>query len=317
MNLGRLSDRLEQLRNINLPRVKPMLIGGLAFVVVMMIMVIVSTKSPTKKVTVHKVNLLPGEAMPRSRPSLDYEFIKFDSIRIPNFSPIEQQVASRPAIEPVSLQQTTEPPRQIVSGVKNPTSGAQARGEKSFNEPIISLEPRTISQNPNMIVTNNLADGGGMGGSGSPVFTGMQAALIKVILPNRTPVANGSLVEARVLRDSNWGNVFIPKRTKLIGVASLMNLRVHIDFQEIYINNTSRSCRGRAYDLKRLQGLAYSPVSSEAKRVLLEELRDAVAGVPVLGRVANRAAYSANYYDQEASVLDEGLEFYVLIESIY
>jgi hypothetical protein len=130
-------------------------------------------------------------------------------------------------------------------------------------------------------------------------------------------VANGSLVEARVMRDAKLGNIYIPKRTKLIGIASLMNLRINIDFQEIYINDSNRACRGRAYDLKRLQGLSYSPVNSEAKRVLLEELRDAVSGVPVLGRVANRATYSANYYDQDVSVLDEGLEFYVMIESIY
>lgn len=317
MNMGSFSDRMEQLRRIKLPQVKPMLIGGIAFVVVLMVMVIVSTKTPTKKTTVHKVNLLPSEAMPRSRPSLDYEFIKFDSIKIPNFSPATQPITSAPTIEPVPFQQPIESPRQSSGSSQKSTINAPGKMETDGTGQIFSLEPKTISQNPNMIVTNNLADAGISSGSGPAVFTGMQASLIKVILPNRTPVANGSLVEARVLRDSRWGNIFIPKRTKLIGIASLMNLRVHVDFQEIYINNTSRSCRGRAYDLKRLQGLAYSPVSSEAKRVLLEELRDAVAGVPVLGRVANRAAYSANYYDQEASVLDEGLEFYVLIESIY
>ncbi len=317
MNMGRFSDRFEQLRNIKLPRMKPLVMGGLAFVVVLLVMVIISTKGPSKKPTVRKVNLVPTEARPRSRPTLDYEFIKFDSIKIPHFPPAEQPVAATPAIEPVSFQQPIEPPRQANSSVRATNRNEAARFETSRSEPIISFEPKTISQNPNMIVTNNLAQVAGTSGSGPAVFTGLQAALIKVILPNRTPVANGSLVEARVVRDSKWGNVVIPKRTKLLGIASLMNLRVHIDFQEIYLNGTSHSCRGRAYDLKRLQGLAYSPVSSEAKRVLLEELRDAVAGVPVLGRVANRAAYSANYYDQEASVLDEGLEFYVLIESIY
>ena len=168
-----------------------------------------------------------------------------------------------------------------------------------------------------MIVTNNFSEGTVQSGDTPSTYTGRQAALLKFVLPNRTPVANGSLVEARLLRDSKWGNIYLPKRTKIIGVASLMNRRVNIDFQEIYISNNSRSCRGRAYDLKQLQGLPYSPVNSEAKRVLLEELRDAVAGVPVLGRVANRATYSANYYDQDVSVLDEGSEFYVLIESIH
>jgi len=166
-----------------------------------------------------------------------------------------------------------------------------------------------------MIVTNNLA-ANPVGGSTSPTtFTGMQSALIKVVLPDRTPVANGSLVEARVLRDSKWGNVFIPRRTRLIGVATLFNRRVNIDFREIVINKTSRSCSGRAFDLKRLQGLPYSPVNSETKRALLEELRDAISGVPVVGRVANRATLTRDY-TQDVSELDEGLEFYVLVNSI-
>lgn len=220
-------------------------------------------------------------------------------------------------IEPVLFTENTEQPK-VRTGTVNKTAKSEPLKIESISpEKAISFQPRAVNQNPNMIVTNNLSESAVQSGSTPSPYTGMQSTLVKVVLPNRTPVANGSIVEARVLRDSKWGNTFIPKRAKLIGTASLMNRRINIDFQEIYISDNSRSCRGRAYDLKRLQGLPYSPVNSEAKRVLLEELRDAVSGVPVLGRVANRATYSANYYDQDVSVLDEGLEFYVMIESIY
>lgn len=317
MNMGRLSELAERVREMNLPKMKRLLIGVIGLVSVLLIFVIISNKNATKRPLYTKVSILPTEM--KAKKELDYEFIKFDTIKIPNFEPAEQQplVEPSPKLEPIQFTENTASPSIRTGQVSQATRSAPARLENIAPEPEIAFQPRAISQNPNMIVTSNLAEGTVQGSGAPSTYAGLQSVLIKVVLPNRTPVANGSLVEARVLRDAKWGNVYIPRRTKLIGVASLMNLRINIDFQEIYINDSNRSCRGRAYDLKRLPGISYSPVNSEAKRVLLEELRDAVSGIPVLGRVANRATYSANYYDQEVSVLDEGLEFYVMIESIY
>jgi hypothetical protein len=316
MNMGRFSELLERLKTTKLTKLKPMVVGAIGFAILLLIIVIISNKGATKKTSYNKVKLLSSAVKPKKE--LDYEFIKFDTIKIPNFEPIEQRIVEPPPkIEPVRFTENTDQPKATTGRIKQSASLEPSKVETITPEAAISFQPRSVNQNPNMIVTNTLSEGTAQSGGTSSTYTGMQSALVKVVLPNRTPVANGSLVEARVLRDARWGNIFIPKRTKLIGIASLMNLRVNIDFQEIYIDDNNRSCRGRAYDLKRLQGLSYSPVSSEAKRVLLEELRDAVSGVPVLGRVANRATYSANYYTQDVSVLDEGLEFYVLIESIY
>ncbi len=316
MNMGRFSELLERLRITRLPKIKQIIIGSVAFISIILIIVIISSNGNAKKTPYTKVSILPSEAKPKKE--LDYEFIKFDTIKIPNFAPSEQPVvAPHRTIEPVVFTENTSSPKIETGTIKKTVTVKPSKIEPALTDNTIPYKPRTASNNPNMIVTNNFSEGTVQSGDTPSTYTGRQAALLKFVLPNRTPVANGSLVEARLLRDSKWGNIYLPKRTKIIGVASLMNRRVNIDFQEIYISNNSRSCRGRAYDLKQLQGLPYSPVNSEAKRVLLEELRDAVAGVPVLGRVANRATYSANYYDQDVSVLDEGAEFYILIESIH
>jgi hypothetical protein len=317
MNMGKFSELFERLKITGWTKIKKIVFLAAAIISILLFVIIVSNKQANKKPSFSKVNLIPNQT--KSKPELNYEFIKFDTIKIPNFAPVEKPMVEPPRkIEPVLFTENTDQPKKITGTVKKPVNSKSAKIEPILPEKPISFEPRG-NQSPNMIVTNNLAQNQVQSGSGSstPTFTGMQTALLKVVLTNRTPVANGSLVEARILRDAKWGNVFIPKRTKLIGVAALFNRRVNIDFREILINDVSRSCRGRAYDLKRLQGLTYSPVNSEARRVLLEELRDAVSGVPVLGRVANRATYSSNYYDQDVSVLDEGLEFYVMIESIY
>ena len=168
-----------------------------------------------------------------------------------------------------------------------------------------------------MIVMNNMQENqvhsGGFAGGGYGF--GSQSALVKVVLADKTPVANGSVVVARVLRDSKWGDINIPRRSKLIGIASLFANRVNIEFREVVINDSSKSCNGRAYDLKQLEGLAYSPANSETKSIIMDELRNATTGVPVVGSVTSRAALSNNLI-QEVAELDEGLEFYVLVTSI-
>lgn len=316
MNMGRFSELLERLKLTSLPKIKRIAIGTGAIMIAFFVILIISKKSTSEKPQYTKISIVPTDIKPKKQ--LDYEFIKFDTIKIPNFNPKEQPITEPPeTIEPIIISEQVAQPSTASGMIKKSLNTKPTKIEPVVPEQNTPFQSRSANQNPNMIVTNNLAGNDIQSGSPATTFSGMQSVLLKVILPNRTPVAGGSLVEARVLRDDKWGNIFIPKRTKLIGVATFQNRRINIDFREILINNASRSCRGRAYDLKRLQGLPYSPVNSEAKRILVEELRDAVSGVPVLGRAANRATYATNYYDQDVSVLDEGLEFFVLIESIY
>lgn len=309
---------LTRLKEVKLPGRKRfvILIGG--FIFFFILMMVISNKGTQKKTSFQNVSIMPRESA-KPKKELNYEFIKLDTIKMPSFAPsqeyqlTEMPVKSesfsiskdniRPELQPTTQRAAPQPPQ-----VKSVSPQPQ---ESSI------FQISSANRNPNMIVTNNMAENRESDNGSKSLYTGKQSALVKVMLPNRTPVASGSLVEARVLRDTNWGNMVIPRRAKLIGVASLFNRRVDIEFREIIINNNSRSCSGRAYDLKQLKGLPYSPVSSEAKRILFEELRDAVSGVPVVGKVANRATYSSNYLDQDISELDEGLEFYVLVESVY
>lgn len=317
MNIGKLFvGFFERLGIVRGPRIKKIVIRVAAIMSILIVFIIVFNKQSNKNPTLTKVSLMPKEAKPKKE--LNYEFIKFDTIKITNFPPAEKQEAEiSKELKALSLAENTSQSRTEVKKPKKSIESKISRVKSMLVPKPTSNQTRGVNNNPNMIVMNNLAKNPVSNGSSPATFTGRQSALVKVVLPDRTPVANGSVVVARVLKDSKWGNVFIPKRTKLIGIASLFNRRVNIEFQEIVINNVNRSCSGRAYDLKRLQGLPYSPVNSETRRVLLEELRDAVTGVPVVGRLANRATSSSNYYNQDVSELDEGLEFYILINSIF
>ena len=144
---------------------------------------------------------------------------------------------------------------------------------------------------------------------------GRDATLVKVVLHRANHASNGSIVEARILNDTKWGNVKIPRRSKIIGVASLFNGRVNVDFQQIVINDSTRSCSGQAHDLKRQRGLPYSRVSSDAEEIALQELQSATAGIPVVSSVTAQVNRSSNI-TQETTTLDEGLEFYAWINSI-
>lgn len=312
MNMTNLfSEISNRLRISRWHRTKKVVIGIAGGISLLLLLIILSNRPATKKTSFSKVSLMPREAA-KTKKALNYEFIKFDTLKIPNFAPPQTIVTEQPKqSEQISLTEKK---------ISEPTSSRSVRSttpkiEAMFPEKQSTFQSSSRSENPNMIVMNNIAKQP-LGDDGTTAYVGMQSALVKVILPNRTPVATGSLVEARVLKDASWGNILIPRRAKLIGVASLMNRRINIDFREIIINEVSRSCSGRAYDSKRLLGLPYSPVTSEAKRAILDELRSAVSGVPVVGRMANRTTMTYDY-TQDVSVLDEGLEFYVWISSIF
>ncbi len=294
-------EKLRQLQRINWPPPKRLVIWGGALTGIILLLMILFNREPDQDLP-PEVNFTMGKSHPKK--SLDYDFISMDTLEIPNFRRSE---APKNQPVPESHQQ-----KQVKPGPK-PVKRKFIKPNPQITQ---KRKPVNPNKNPNMIVMNSLAENPVKKSNASGVFSGRESALVKVVLPNRTPAANNSLIEARVLRDFQWQNLTIPRRSKLIGVASLLNRRVQIDFREIIIDGRSRSCSGRAYDLKRLQGLAYSPVNSETKRVVEEELRDAVTGVPILGRVANRRNLT-NSLAQETTTLDEGLEFYVMINSIY
>lgn len=311
MNIGSLILKIfERLGISGWSKSKKMVYGIGALMSLFLILVATSNHKTSQKPTLAKVTLVPRELEPQKQ--LSYEFIKFDTISIPTFPPAE-----KPLIEALPLAESSDQTTQDAIKLKESIRSKIAQVKSALPERPSRTSFTSSRRNPNMIVMNNMAENP-VTSAAAPMttFSGNQSVLLKVVLPEPTPVSTGSLVEARVIKDSQWGNLAIPRRSKVIGVASLFNRRVQIDFREIVINDVSRSCSGRAYDLKRLQGVPYSPVSSEAKRVLIDEMRDAVAGVPIVGRVANRQTLSTNY-QQDISELDEGLEFYVLINSIF
>ncbi len=281
------------------PRRKKLVVGAACALMLLICLIAVSIMQLSQEEPLDQVTLMPN-ATPEPK-DLEYDFIKVDTIAITNFPRNEapQPIAEKPA--------TREPERKRKTTVFRPQ-------KKSAPAPKTTAKaPMRVNKNPNMIVHNTI--GKSDGSPDASALASEQATLVKVVLPDRTPVANGSLVEARVVRDAQWGELTIPRRTRMIGIASMFNRRVNIDFRQIILEDDNRSLSGRAYDLKRLQGLPYSPVNSETRRILLDELRDATLGVPIVGRVAQRSTLSNNL-NQDVSELEEGLEFYVLINSI-
>ncbi|MCA9740889.1 conjugative transposon protein TraM, partial [candidate division KSB1 bacterium] len=180
-----------------------------------------------------------------------------------------------------------------------------------------ALNPRrTPSSNSNMIIVDRSQQQQTLtGGTISGGITGLQSARLKLLVVERTPVTNGSLVEARVMNDASYGNIEITRRSQILGTARLQNNRIEIDFREIRTDGKTYTCTGRAYDLKNLPGIPYNPLSTNAKQALLDEFKSAASGVPLVGRIVNQPNF--NPVTDELAALDEGMEFYGLITSIY
>lgn len=308
MNLGK--DFLDRLGIDRWPQRKKIIIGVAGFVTLFLILFTISLYQVSNDSDKPRVNLLPRKKKPIK--DLTYDFIKLDTLKIPTFSRTEPPRESEPSPDRIyqAPQEPGKPKQKSTRPKSSPSTVTPRSGSPGF-----SSAPAAANKNPNMIVMNNMNENrvssGYLGGR-----LGGQSALVKVVLPDKIPVANGSVVEARSIRDAKWGDIYIPKRTKFRGTASLFNDRVNIEFRELIINDTSRSCSGRAYDLKQMEGLAYSPVSNETQEILMEELRNATTGVPFVGSITNRATRSGSII-QEVAELDEGLEFYVLINSVF
>jgi hypothetical protein len=226
--------------------------------------------------------------------NLDYQIVKIDTIP---FSHPMLPAASPPS---TSSARTISPSER----------GSAATGGREYAAP-----PHVggASDGGSMIVVSSLNQPQSAGTIGS--LTGLHSVRLKVILPDRTPVTNGSLVEARVMKDEVWGNIEIPRRSSLLGICNLQSNRVQIDFREIRIKGVTYTCGGRAYDLKSLPGIPYLPLDAKARQIVVEELKSAAAGVPIVGRYLNQS--DVNPFNEEVTTLDEGLEFYALITNIF
>jgi hypothetical protein len=238
--------------------------------------------------------------------NLDYTIVKIDTLPF-----------SRPA-PPTGGASVTAVSPEPSSAAKVSPSPKKRTAQREYVAPPSSGSTRfdgggSYGGGGNMIVVSTLDSRGGAGGYGR--FSGGQTLRLKVILPAKISVTNGSLVEARVMQDETWNGMEIPRRSILFGVCNLQNNRVHIEFNELRIRGVSHSCNGRAYDLKSVPGIPYSPFSAEAEKAVLDELKGAAAGVPVVGRYLNQS--SVNSITDEKTTLDEGLEFYVLVANIF
>lgn len=251
---------------------------------------------------------VPGPFVTQKAPpprSLDYQIIKVDTIPFGHLT--------MPNVSPSSL--SSQKPAGQAPISRPEQNGRMPAQEQIAAPPTSGVSPRAAGrgQEGNMIVVSTLDQqppGTAIGG-----FSGLQSVRVKVILPQKTPVMNGSLVEARVMKDERLGKVEIPRRAQLLGICNLQNNRVQIEFREIRIKDATYTCSGRAYDLKLLPGIPYLPLDAKAKQVILEELKSAAAGVPIVGRYLNQS--EVNPFTEEITTLDEGLEFYALINSVF
>jgi len=232
--------------------------------------------------------------------NLDYQIVKVDTIPF-----------SHPTLPAASSEPGASRSRTIAPAERSATTSS-----RGYVEPPPSSAPPRVGgggDGGSMIVVSTLNQQSSTGSIGS--ITGLHTVRLKVILPDRTPVTNGSLLEARVIRDEVWGSMEIPRRSALLGVCNLQNNRVQIDFREIRINGVTYTCSGRAYDLKSLPGLSYLPLEAKARQIVVEELKSAAAGVPIVGRYLNQS--DVNPLNEEVTTLDDGLEFYALITNIF
>lgn len=285
-------------------RLKPqmvMLLSVSAFVIFVLIVFAMRGNGPAPKKIEGPYSTRP--ALPQ--PKLDYNMVKLDTFALGDYykpKDVQPSLAARTSEERSSASQPrTESVR------RQPEGEAQVTSTPRY----FSSSNSVVDRNPNMIVHSTLASNQVTGGS----VLGLQSTLLKVILPEKTAVTNNSLVEARVMTEASLGGINIPRRSQLIGTASLQNSRVEINFREIRINGVTRTCSGRAYDLKKLPGLPYTPLDAATRKVVLDELRSAASALPLVGRYANQT--DINPFNEEVARLEEGQEFYVQITNIF
>ncbi|MDZ7307614.1 MAG: hypothetical protein ONB49_11250, partial [candidate division KSB1 bacterium] len=189
----------------------------------------------------------PFAARPKlPQQQLNYDIIKLDTISLGDYYKPSEPPAIIPTSRPEERTEVPAPQRG-----QTPPAAAAAKRTAPAAAPATQEFPSAPLPVPasgrSMIVHSTLESNQ----LSTTSALGLQSVLLKVMLPDQTPVTNNSLVLARVISEGRWGSIEIPRRAQLLGVATLQNNRVEIQFREIRINGVTRSCSGRAYDLKR------------------------------------------------------------------
>ncbi|MFQ5632343.1 MAG: conjugative transposon protein TraM [bacterium] len=299
-------------------RMKPqvIIIGAIMVIAVFAISVISAYRDAAQQKKKPSNPFVTQQVQPKR--DLDYKIIKVDSIPYNNLAlqDAKKQAESATQLSPQQKQgQSSTTASQGVPGQRTPSKPKRTTTVVATRNPAIPAK-RNSNASSNMIIVDKSGQQQTLsGGSLSGGITGLQSVRLKLLVLERTPVSNGSLVEARVMNDARYGNVQIPRRSQLLGIARLQNNRVEIDFREIRIEGKTYTCSGRAYDLKNLPGIQYNPLNANAKQALLNEFKSAASGVPVVGRIVNQPNF--NPITDEITSLDEGLEFYALITNIF
>lgn len=302
-------------------RMKPQLfiIGGLIFIGLFGFFLL----SAHREAALRSQQNTPFSVQKTSQPrKLDYKIIEMDTIPFSHItssqkptSMTQSQPAQEPVVERQPVQQRQPAPRQQRStSSAPPPSDPVSQQRTPPSTPYFGGSPGS-SGGSDMIIVNNMEPQQQSYTSYQGGIRGLQSVRLKVILPQRTPVSNGSLIEARVINEGRLADLTIPRRAKLIGNARLFNNRVQIDFREVEIQGRVYTCSGTAYDLKLLPGIPYNGVGSAAQEAIVDELKSATSGIPIVGRMVNRPDF--NRLTDETTTLEEGLEFYAVITNIF
>ncbi len=291
-------------------RLKPqmvMLVSVAGFIVfVLFVLMLYQSNANAKKPMATPFATRPS--LPQQQ--LSYDIIKLDTISLGDYYKPNEPPPMIPATRPEERTLVMTPQREQTQTAA-PTAQRVAPSTAPAAQEFPSAPLTVPSSGRSMIVHSTLESNQ----LSTTSALGLQSVLLKVMLPDQTPVTNNSLVLARVISEGQWGSVEIPRRAQLLGVATLQNSRVEIQFREIRINGVTRSCTGRAYDLKRLPGIPYTPLDDKTRKVVLDELRSLASGIPIVGRYA--ADQEVTPFNQEVTTLEEGLEFYAQLTNIF
>lgn len=291
-------------------RLKPqmvMLVSVAGFIVfVLFVLMLYQSNANAKKPMATPFAARPS--LPQQQ--LSYDIIKLDTISLGDYYKPNEPPPMIPATRPEERTLVMTPQReqtQTAAPAAQRVAPSTAPAAQEFPS-----APLTVPSSGRSMIVHSTLESNQLSTTGA---LGLQSVLLKVMLPDQTPVTNNSLVLARVISEGQWGSVEIPRRAQLLGVATLQNSRVEIQFREIRINGVTRSCTGRAYDLKRLPGIPYTPLDDKTRKVVLDELRSLASGIPIVGRYA--ADQEVTPFNQEVTTLEEGLEFYAQLTNIF
>jgi len=299
-------------------RIKPqvIMISAVASLAVLLFLVLISMRKSAT--TGPRSSPFRMRVAKPSKP-LDYEIIKMDTIPFNKMVGYSKPASRKPRSTSPVAEKKSRAEATRSKPVSKPRPKRTAPGYQSTPQ---FYETKTITPGVagDMIIVNKLGKQSGNVASTAPTsyrrgYAGTRNVRLKVILPQRTPVVTGSLVEVRVVHDSRFGDLYIPKRSQLTGIATIQRSRVNIRFNELKIQDETYNCAGEAYDLKLVPGLEYNALSESTKKALFDELRSAAWTVPFVGRIVNEPGFDP--LSTEVTTLDEGTEFYAVIRSIF